>query len=141
MPVAPCQVSQLSAGSAFQDCPSAKHITTKESSAHEKPQQREAAQDAAQPEETQLAVLQLQQSQEGAAPAAGRDERKQALEHQDQPQRGPEGVAVQGYFLPAGAATAASPPRKALKKSEPLGSSTITSAFLLKVALYASRLR
>ncbi len=38
------------------------------------------------------------------------------------------------YFLP-GAAAGAALPRKALKKSEPAGSTTITSPFLLKVDL------
>ena len=43
------------------------------------------------------------------------------------------------YFFAAGAV--APLPRNALKNSVLAGSSTITSAFLLKVALYASRLR
>ena len=38
------------------------------------------------------------------------------------------------YFLGAGAAGAALPPRKMRKKSEEDGSSTITSLFLLKLA-------
>ncbi len=46
----------------------------------------------------------------------------------------------QGYFL-AGAAAAAALPLKALKNSLLAGSSTITSPFLLKLALLASKLR
>jgi hypothetical protein len=45
------------------------------------------------------------------------------------------------YLLPGAAGVPPVPPRKALKNSEPDGSSTITSPFLLKLALYASRLR
>ena len=80
--------------------------------------------------------MQLEQPLKSAAPAAGREEGEQALEHQHQGQRGPEGGAVQAglaYFL-AGAAGAPLP-RKALKNSEPDGSSTMTSPFLLKLAL------
>ena len=44
------------------------------------------------------------------------------------------------YLLP-GAAAGAALPRKALKNSLLAGSSTITSPFLLKLALLASRLR
>ena len=44
------------------------------------------------------------------------------------------------YFF-AGAADAPEPPRYALKNSEPAGSTTSRSPFLLKLDLYASRLR
>jgi len=44
------------------------------------------------------------------------------------------------YFL-AGAGAGLVPPRNDLKNSDPDGSSTITSPLLLKLALYASRLR
>ena len=50
------------------------------------------------------------------------------------------------YFLgvwgaaAAGAAAGAGVPRMVLKKSLPLGSSTMTSLFLAKLALYASKL-
>ena len=49
--------------------------------------------------------------------------------------------ASNAYFLPAGAAGAAPLPRNALKNSEPAGSTTSTSERLLKLDLYASRLR
>lgn len=45
------------------------------------------------------------------------------------------------YFFAGAAGAGAPPPRKALKKSEADGSMTITSLFLLKLCLYASRLR
>lgn len=48
--------------------------------------------------------------------------------------------AVQNYFF-AGLSAPAPLPRKALKKSDDDGSTTMTSLFLLKLALYASRLR
>lgn len=46
-----------------------------------------------------------------------------------------------GYFRPEGAGAGAALPRKDLKNSLADGSTTITSLFLLKLALYASRLR
>ena len=87
--------------------------------------------------------MQLQQPLEGAAPAAWRQERQQPFEYQDQRERGPEDIAVQGPPRPYFFAAAAAPLllRNALKNSEPLGSTTNTSPFLLKLALYASRLR
>ena len=45
------------------------------------------------------------------------------------------------YFLGAGGGAPRLPPRKALKNSDDDGSSTIRSLFLLKLVLYASRLR
>ena len=52
-----------------------------------------------------------------------------------------QNVPLSNYFFAAGAAVAEPLPRKALKNSELEGSSTIVSAFLLKLALYASMLR
>jgi hypothetical protein len=99
------------------------------------PEQKQAEKHAAEAEESQLPVLQRQQALERAAPAAGGNEREQALEHQYEGQSGPEDVRVQDYFF-AGATAAPEPlPRNALKNSEPAGSITITSPFLLKLAL------
>ena len=87
--------------------------------------------------------MEFQQALERAAPAGWGQERQKAFEHQDQRERGPEDVGVQGpprpYFFAAGAGPLLL--RNALKNSEPLGSTTSTSAFLLKLDLYASRLR
>ena len=87
------------------------------------------------------------------APGGWRQKRQQAFNNQGQSQASaqdqPRGVAFQkitaksngqGYFL-AGAAAAGALPLKALKNSLLAGSSTITSPFLLKLALLASKLR
>ena len=98
-------------------------------------QQHNADHNAAKPKETNLAVAQGEDLLKHAAPAAGRDKRQETFDHQHQSQCLPKGVAVhRGYFL-AGAAPLPEPgPRMALKNSDD-GSSTITSLFLLKLAL------
>jgi hypothetical protein len=104
-------------------------------------QQNHADHDAAKPEEADLAVTQGEDLLEHAAPAAGRDKRQESFDHQHQSQCLPKGIAVHRVYFLAGAAPLPEPgPRMALKKSDD-GSSTITSLFLLKLALYASRLR
>ena len=88
--------------------------------------------------------MELQKLGEHAPPATRREERQQAFDHQYEGQCSPEGRTVHAarwryeawlfdYFL-AGAGTAPLP-RNILKKSEEAGSSTITSLFLLKLAL------
>jgi hypothetical protein len=99
--------------------------------ASNQPQQQEAQADAAQPEKADLPITKLQDLRKQVAPTLRRDEGVQTLEHQHQSQRGPQEIAVQVYFLAAGAVC----PRKVLKKSEPEGSTTITSLFLAKLAL------
>jgi hypothetical protein len=91
-----------------------------------------AREDAAQTEEADLPVAHAENLLEHAAPAAGREERKQAFQDKQAGQRQPERAAVQEtYFF--GAAPAPEP-RMALKKSDE-GSITITSLFLAKLAL------
>jgi len=88
--------------------------------------------DAAQAEEADLAVAHGEDLLEHAAPAAGREKGKQALEDKQAGQREPERAAVQEiYFL---GAVPAPEPRMALKKSDE-GSTTITSLFFAKLAL------
>ena len=116
-------------------------------------QPEHAGQDAAEPEETDLAVREAQYLAEHTTPAARRDEGEQALDDKDEGHRQPKDVAVhQGcpsrthgitdperprtlmpsYFL---GAALLPPPRKTLKNSEPLGSRTITSLLFVKLAL------
>src|SRR4051812_29052863 len=103
----------------------------------QQPEQQQPEHHAAQPEEAQLAFLELEQAREGALPPPGRQERKEALDDKHEGTRGPERVPVQvrgPYFLPgAGAALPAPLPRKARKKSELEGSMIITSPFLPKL--------
>ncbi len=70
-------------------------------------------------------------------PASGEQKREKALEHQNEGHGQPEGVAVQVYFFKFYflAGVAAALPRNTLKNSEDEGSTTITSLFLLKLAL------
>ncbi len=100
--------------------------------------------DAAKSEKPNLAIAQLLNLLKRAPPNGGRDKGEQAFNDQGQaqshPQNQPKTVAFQAYFLP-GAAAGRELPRKALKNSLLDGSTTITSPFLLKLALLASRLR
>jgi len=101
------------------------------------PKQHKAQQQTQQTKKTQLPIAELQDLQEGLSPGFGRHKGHEALHQQDQGHGQPERVAVQaglhGYFLPL--AAGAAPPRMVLKKSELLGSNTITSLFLENVAL------
>lgn len=124
----------------------------------DQPKQHEPKDDAAKAEEAQLAIAQLKQLTEGASPAARRDQRQDAFDHQHQSQRAPEcfsshtGPASRrhvsqqrtsaGHQRRGAAAGVVVEPELciALKKSDE-GSSTRTSLFLLKLCLYASRLR
>ena len=88
--------------------------------------------DAAQAEETDLAIAHAEDLLEHAAPATGREKRKEALQDKQAGQREPERAAVQEtYFF---GAVPAPEPRMALKKSDE-GSITMTSLFLAKLAL------
>jgi hypothetical protein len=100
-------------------------------------QQDKPQADAAKSEKPDLAVAEPQDLLEHAAPSGRREKWKQSFEHQHQGQRCPERIAVHElYFLAAaGAAAPAEDPRIALKNSDDEGSSTITSLFLLKLAL------
>lgn len=101
------------------------------------PNQQQAKQQAGQSEKTQLPVAELQNLSEGLAPSGRRHKWHEAFHQQNQGHGQPERRAVQAkihaYFLVAGAADV--PPRSVLKKSELLGSSTITSLFFENVAL------
>lgn len=98
-------------------------------------QQNDTDHDAAEPEEADLAVAQGENLLKHAAPSAGREKRQETFDHQHQGQCLPKGVAVHLVYFLAGAAPLPEPgPRIALKKSED-GSNTITSLFLLKLAL------
>jgi len=66
------------------------------------PQPQQAGQNATQAEKPDLAITQLQDLRKHAAPAAGRQKRKQALDHQDQGHGQPEGAAVHALFFRAG---------------------------------------
>lgn len=108
------------------------------------PKQKQTQQHAAKSKKPDLPVAQLDDLGKCAFPATGRQKGHQTLNDQHQSQRSPQGIASQkllkSHFLPAAPALEA-PPRMALKNSDELGSSTITSLFLLKLALYASKLR
>ena len=101
------------------------------------PNQCQTQQQTEQTEKTQLTITEFQYLQEGLPPGRWRHKRHEAFHQQDQGYGQPERVAVQaglhGYFLPL--AAGAAPPRMVLKKSELLGSNTITSLFLENVAL------
>lgn len=98
-------------------------------------QQHQTDHDAAQAEKPDLAIAESEYLLEHAAPAARGDERQDPFNHQHQRQRLPEGVSVHRvYFLAVAAPLPEPEPRIALKKSDE-GSSTITSLFLLKLAL------
>jgi len=101
------------------------------------PNQQQTQQQTDQAKESQLTVSEAQYLGKRLPPGGRRHKRHEAFHQQHQPDSQPERGAVQadlhGYFLAlAGAGT---PPRMVLKKSELLGSSTITSLFLEKVAL------
>ena len=101
------------------------------------PNQQQTQQQAGQTEKTQLPVAELQNLGKGLTPGGRRDKRHEAFHQQDQGHRQPERGAVQAgfhtYFLPV--VVAGVFPRSVLKKSELLGSSTITSLFLENVVL------
>lgn len=109
-----------------------------------KPEQKQTQQHAAKSKKPNLPIAQLDDLGKCAFPATGGQKGHQALNDQHQSQRSPQSIASQkllkSHFLPAVLALEP-PPRMALKNSDELGSSTITSLFLLKLALYASKLR
>ena len=106
----------------------------------QQPKKGQTQQDAAKSEEAQLAVAQLHELPETAPPPAWRDERQDALDHQDQRQRAPEDFGAHGGS-PAqdqrrgGALPAGVPELCMARKKSDDGSSTITSLFLLKLCL------
>ena len=73
-----------------------------EKSGQQPSEPQQPGQHAAQAEEADLAVAQLQDLREHAAPAAGREKGIQALDHQDEGQGLPEAAAVHGLFLGRG---------------------------------------
>ena len=82
--------------------------------------------------------MHLQNLGKHAPPAGRRQKGEKPFDHQHQGERKPKGVAFHSaqsaYFLPAAGADGP-PPRMVLKKSDDAGSRTITSLFLLKLAL------
>ena len=112
-------------------------------------QHQKAGEDAAQRKEANLPITHLRDLQERPAPQRRCNEGHKPLKHQHQGAGKPKAVApihdrqrAADYLRGAAGAVAALPPlRMALKNSEEDGSTTITSLFLLKLALYASRLR
>ena len=100
------------------------------------PNRHNTQQQTAQAKKSQLAIVQAQNLQNGLTPGGWRHKGHEALNDQHQSDGEPESGAIQTrvhvYFLPA---TAGPLPRMVLKKSELLGSSTITSLFLEKLAL------
>jgi len=103
----------------------------------EEPEQGQAEKNAAKAEEAKLTVAQLHELAEAPPPSSRRQERQQALDHQDEGQRAPEGVAVHdacGRPQRRGALLVEPEPCIARKNSDD-GSSTMTSLFLLKLCL------
>ena len=103
------------------------------------PQQDDADQShsyTAQAEKADLTIIHFQNLLKHPPPARGGQKRHQPFKNKDNGNRRPEGVAVHGasYFLPGGGVAPEPEPRMVLKKSDD-GSSTITSLFLLKLAL------
>lgn len=98
----------------------------------QQPNQQHPAQNAAHSEKAQLAVGQLKNLLEHAAPAGRGDKRKKTLDHQNEGQRQPECVKrhTDFYFRDeAGDAL----PRKVSKNSDDEGSTTMMSLFLPKL--------
>ena len=90
----------------------------------------------AQAKKLDLPVIHFQNLLKHPSSARGGQKRHQPFENKDNGNRHPEGVAVHGasYFLTGGGVAPEPEPRMVLKKSDD-GSSTITSLFLLKLAL------